>query len=80
MISPRDGLTYNTHLCAVLFWFYRLGHIIHIYGCLSYTYIYIYMRYIIFPHAVRFLQSEIDWGLFYAVITDFYLPPDTVKK
>jgi hypothetical protein len=42
----------------------------------------VYMRYIIFPHAVRFQirTTEIDWGLFYAVITDFYLPPDTVKK
>lgn len=32
------------------------------------------------PFDFRGGTAEIDWGLFYAVITDFYLPPDTVKS
>jgi hypothetical protein len=40
-----------------------------------------FMRVLFGRDAVQFQSRtvEIDWGLFYAVIIDFYLPPDTGK-
>lgn len=39
---------------------------------------------VFFPRAVRYTEAgaplEIDWGLFYAVITDFYLPPGIERE